>query len=987
MSTASCQRVRNLEGESERRFYERYAWCLNPLQPLGRLFRLLNDELEWYPALETEWQRKEARINLYLLTCAIDCTVSDYLGTRLPSFRKLGSRWPRARVALEVADKAALAVHRLRSGLLDRAVWSWQQEWAGCVELACAIVLNELGAQSPHVARLAAMSRKLAGRELPERLRKAPMQLVSGFRAQDLTHYDAIALAEAFDRSHSSSGALAIVGARTAGGYFAPLIHARLQELGWKSAWVAVRPKSGLGHWEKKSLLAMTGQAAKVLIVDDHPDTGETIRLMIDLLAKCGVGRERIAVVVPSHEAQSDRGALTGGYTDVELVTIAAQDSYKHRLLAGERLGPLIEQLVRGDQQFSEGRSGEDHSGKDRSGERHSGEDAGAVVIDDEATNELNRQLEAHLYDDFQVHMKRVYALRTAEGKIRRVLAKSVGWGFLGYHAYLAGSRLHEFVPKVYGLRDGILFSEWIEGQASAVQSEEEVAERVAAYAAARVRLLSLVDDPAVAQMRPSVGGSYTLAKVLRGVYPPHLRWLKMGALWNALQAYATMQPAFIDGNMGEEEWLSDGNKPLKIDYEHHGFGNPAPNVVDGAYDLALAALQLSLSPEAQRYLLKEYVRLTGDRNAGERMVLHALSCGHLAAAWARFHALRASSDEAAKQLEAEHIEACNFLTYTLAEFCGEQFAEQMPEADGAKAADHGKRGAIAAAMGADWSRDLFFMDLDGVFDRSSFYFPHTTAKGMAALAALRRHGYSVVLNTGRPVAHVRQYCRSYGMAGGIAEYGCVFVDRIAGNERVLIDAESREQLARLRTRLKEERGVFLDLTYEVAIRGYGIENGSAVGLAETLVREALREFPLLTFISSPVDTYILPAGTGKASATRKVMELMTAAHERSAAIGDTEHDLPMLGEVARAYLPANASKEVRREARQRGYSVLSAPFQSGLLQAVEELTGERQGGRASTAEARDEHDGKEHILKTLLSVGDRGAARHWLSALRGKRL
>jgi len=46
--------VRNLEGESERRFYERYAWCLNPLQPLGRLFRLLNDELEWYPALETE---------------------------------------------------------------------------------------------------------------------------------------------------------------------------------------------------------------------------------------------------------------------------------------------------------------------------------------------------------------------------------------------------------------------------------------------------------------------------------------------------------------------------------------------------------------------------------------------------------------------------------------------------------------------------------------------------------------------------------------------------------------------------------------------------------------------------------------------------------------------------------------------------------------------------------------------------------------------
>jgi hydroxymethylpyrimidine pyrophosphatase-like HAD family hydrolase/adenine/guanine phosphoribosyltransferase-like PRPP-binding protein len=987
VSTASYQRVRNIEGESERRFYERYAWCLNPLQPLGRLFRLLNDELEWYPALETEWQRKEARINLYLLTCAIDCTVSDYLGPRLPSFRKFGARWPRARLALEVADKAALAAHRLGSGLLDGAVWSWQREWAGCVELACAIVLNELVAQSPQVARLASMSRKLAGRKLPEKLRKAPMQLVSGFRAQDLTHHDAIALADAFDRSHSSGGTLAIVGARTAGGYFAPLIHARLQQLGWKSAWMAVRPKSGLGHWEKKSLLAMTGQAAKVLIVDDHPDTGETIRLMIDLLAECGVGRERIAVVVPSHEAQSDHGALTGGCTDVELVTLAAQDSYKHELLAGERLRPLIEQLVRGEGEFSEDRSGKDRCGKERSGERHSGGLQDAVVIDDEATKALNRELEAHLSDDFQVHMKRVYALRTPEGKIHRVLAKSVGWGFLGYHAYLAGSRLHEFVPKVYGLRDGMLFSEWIEEQASAVQSEEEVAERVAAYAAARVRLLSLADDPAVAQMKPSVGGNYTLAKVLRGVYPPQLRWLKMSALWSALQAYATRQPAFIDGNLGGEEWLSDGKKPLKIDYEHHGFGNPAPNVVDGAYDLALAALQLNLSPQAQRYLLKEYIRLTGDQNAGERMVLHALSCGHLAVGWARFHAMRARSDEAAKQLEAEHIEACNFLTYTLAEFCGEQFAERMPEAGGATSGSHGKPGTDEAAMGAEWSRDLFFMDLDGVFDRSSFYFPHTTGKGMAALAALRRHGYSVVLNTGRPVAHVRQYCHSYGMAGGIAEYGCVFVDRIAGNERVLIDAESREQLARLRTSLKEKPGVFLDPTYEVAIRGYGLENGSAVGLPETLVREALREFPRLTFISSPVDTYIMPAGTGKASATRKVMELKTAAQERSGAIGDTEHDLPMLGEVAKAYLPANLSREVRREARQRGYSVLSAPFQSGLLQAVEDLTGERQSGRASAVEARDGHAGKEHILKTLLSVSDRGAARQWLGALRRKRL
>ena len=124
--------------------------------------------------------------------------------------------------------------------------------------------------------------------------------------------------------------------------------------------------------------------------------------------------------------------------------------------------------------------------------------------------------------------------------------------------------------------------------------------------------------------------------KVLRGVYPPYLRWLKMRALWNELKAYGTPQPTFIDGNLGAAEWLSDGSKLLKIDYEHHGFGNPAPNIVDGSYDLALATLQLNLSPEAQHSLLKEYVRLTGDDGAGERLVLHALGCGHLAAELAR---------------------------------------------------------------------------------------------------------------------------------------------------------------------------------------------------------------------------------------------------------------------------------------------------------------------------------------------------------------
>jgi orotate phosphoribosyltransferase len=941
VSTASYEKKRDTEREPEQEFYARYEWCLNPLQTVGQLLTRLSVELEYFPALEAEWQRQESRTNVYLLTCAIGCTVADSLSPQLPSFKKLAVRYPGIGAALRATGKTALMAERVRSGLFDRTVWNWQQEWQSCVELACDILLNELEAGSQQFDQLASASQVLASLGLPEKLRNTRMQIPSGFRAQDLTHHDVIALADAFDSSQSNrDGEIAIVGARTAGAYFAPLIHARLKQRGWKSSWTSVRPKNGLGHWEQNSILAMAGRAAKVLIVDDHPDTGETIRLMVGVLGDCGIEKSKITVVVPSHEAQSDRSALTGGYTDVKLVTVAAKDSYKHRLLAGDTLRPLIEELI-------------------------SVAHFGAQVIDDEATSAINRRLEAHLYDDFQVHIKRVYALRMpgAGDKLQRVLVKSAGWGWLGYHAYLAGTRLHDFVPKVYGMRDGMVFSEWIEGQPRQMDAAGKFDIHLATYTAARVKLLSLAGDPTVCQMSPGVNGGYTLARVLRGVYPTTLRLLKMHALWNELKAYGTPQPTFIDGNMAPGKWVGVGKKPLKIDYEHHGFGNPAPNIVDAAYDLALATRQLNLSPEAQGRMLDEYVRLTEDEGAGDRVVLHALGSGHQAAELSRFNVLRAQTDESRKQFEAAHIEACNFLTYTMTRFCAKQFGQPRS---------------------AEWSRRLFFMDLDGVFDRTSMCFPHTTKIGMTALATLNRHGYSVVLNTGRPVGHVREYCASYALAGGIAEYGCVFVDHLNQRETLLIDEESCEKLGWLRERLAAEPGVFLDHTYEVAIRAYRIENGQAVGLTEEFIREALRDFPQLTFVSSPVDTYIRPIEAGKGSSTRRVMEELSVTRQACAAIGDSEPDMEMLGSVAWAYVPGNASKALRKDARRRGYSVMKAPFQRGLLQAVQELTGNTQGMQVGNP-PEEEHT--EHILKTLLAVGDRTPLQHALAILTFNRL
>lgn len=939
VSTASFTTANKSENGAESEFYAPYQWCLNPFQSLDRLLMRLKDELESYSCRTVAWQQEESRINLFLLACAIHCTVADYPGPMLSVLSKLSThraafRSPFISAGIKLTGNTVEMSESLRNLLFYRDVRRWQCDWSRCVELASEILLKECAADSLELTKLRHATRELAGRPIPERLRNAKMQLPSGFRSQDLTHHDVIALADAFDRTHAKCGRLAIVGVRTAGAYFAPLAAARLRQRGWDAAWSSIRPKTGLCHFEKNWVRKVARRAGKVLILDDHPETGCTLRLTIDLLEACGVPRRKMTVVVPGHEAHRTDSVLTGGYADVDLVTLAPQESFKHRLLTDTTLQPVLEDLLSA------------HGGC-------------GTLIDDEPTNAMNRRLEAHMHDHCLVHVKRVYALRApgAGTGIRRVLVKSVGWGWLGYHAYLAGLRLHEFVPQVYGLRYGMLFSEWIETHAEQSQAGGELLGRIADYTASRALLLSLGEDRDAGVPGESISGCQTLARLLSGIYPPSVRRLKMPAVWKNLKAYATPQPAYIDGNLGTDEWLSNGTKLLKVDYEHHGFGNPAPNVADEAFDLACAAQQMKLSADAERSLLSEFVRLSGDSAALERFVLYALVCSHLAANSARFHSGRALTHESARQLEAAHIEACNFLTYTLARFCAEKFSSPPPEA---------------------WSSRLFFMDVDGVFDRLGPFFAYPTPTGIEALATLNRHSYSVVLNTGRPVGHVRQYCSSYPLAGGIGEFGCVFVDAIEKRETVLIDNERLKELDWLRQRLVSQDGIYLDQTYEFALRAYQVVNGRNECLPQELIEKEMRAFPRLKCYSSPSCNYIVPAEADKGVATRKVMEMHSIPREATAAIGDSEMDLPMLDSVAKAYITANRTKGMVRRGDRR-YMLLQAQFQRGLLWAVQDLTGLPHGQLFW----RERPDPTEHILGRLLSIGDRTLLQHWMAALK----
>ena len=95
------------------------------------------------------------------------------------------------------------------------------------------------------------------------------------------------------------------------------------------------------------------------------------------------------------------------------------------------------------------------------------------------------------------MRLKRVFEvqLETPEGEkqTKYVLAKSVGWGWLSYHAFLIGHRLSGYVPPILGLRDGILYMEWIPQPAVAPSGKRaELVEASASYVAARARRLTL---------------------------------------------------------------------------------------------------------------------------------------------------------------------------------------------------------------------------------------------------------------------------------------------------------------------------------------------------------------------------------------------------------------------------------------------------------------------------------------------------------------
>jgi len=911
-------------------FYAAYAWCLDPVLSLRDLFLRLGEELRHLGTREAEWEREECRINLYLFACAIACTVDDYLGGRRRNLERVAERVPRLRRAVKAAETSMDLASRLRSRLVNARVSAWRRQWGDCVDAACSLLLS--GAADPFAA-LAERGLAGAASALPKQALARRMRIPEGFRCQDLAHQDVCAMTERACKSLAGKDRpVVVVGPRTAGAYFAPLAAAWLRSAGYaRVRWITVRPRAGLDAAERRAVSESVAGGAAVLIIDDYQNTGRTLRLLLRALCELGAEPSDITVAIPAHPSRPDWTLANETARGVRFAALPPDEQYKARLLKSDWAAALL---------------------KERFG--------GKVAVRESAgTAALNAAIESHSADGFQVRLKRVFELDTSVGaQCRRVVAKSVGWGWLGYHAWIAGTRLGHWVPRPLALRDGILLSEWVGAPSLAARKEstELMADAFGAYVAERVRRLPLSGDPGLDSPAYRWCGWDDLTASLRGVYPRYIGHLKTRAIRKGLRRYVSPWPVLVDGSMRPADWLRCGGELRKTDFEHHNFGGGESDVVDSAWDLASAIFEFELSEQAEWRLVESYRAHCGDAGVVDRLtlykILYALVVERAAAYWVG----RTQAAERRQECNRRYNAARDFATFHLARHCGRTLG----------------------AMPTEWTRRLLFMDLDGVFDWSFFGFPHTTWSGVEALRRLRSAGFSVVLNTARSLAHVQEYCDAYRLPGGIAELGSVFWDAIRGQSILLTDAEAAWQLNLASRAVQELPGVFVDAGNVLSVRAYRYATGQTLPVGTTEVQNALKRAGCdkLTFYHSSADTYIVQQGRGKGAALRAVRANLGCSRDPVAAVGDSDRDVEMLADADLAYATANASAGVRELARRGKCRLTGGRLQMGLLEAARELCGDE--GRALPRAASS-----DSLIDALLRVPDRGRLQRTFDALR----
>lgn len=927
-------------------FYAKHRWALMPFLSMKQIMQTLNSMIDENIQDLPDWCRNEWNLNLYLLSSAAADLVDDYLVRGIIDFGKVTDYFSFLNFPVKLLLKTTTVTSRIWGSLIDASLRRWRESWTAWLNVVCTPLVKgeNPSLETKHIFKDALMP--LLSFSFPSQLLKMRIRIPAAYRSQDLTHHDFITLSEKYmDSSSDKDSPIRVLGLRTAGSFIAPIVCAKLRAEGFRYVgYMTIRPKNNIHPWVNKQMKDAGSGGSKFIVVDEPAGTGKTIIRCINMLRRFGVRNENITILVPTHPANRDWlnetfMLLTKG---ANIITLSPEEWYKARLLERQKFYDSIAPY------FSE---------------------LGTVVLEvkeSKASKKINYYLEQNPDGAYHVRLKKVYEVtlqhRCGLREKKFLMGKSVGWGWLGYHAALAAEYLANFIPKVYGVRNGILYWEWIDASIpkNGVPRDKHL-QILSNYIAQRTNYLRLIENPMPYLSAYRESGLQSIAIVLSKVFGEKLSKLKRGWMRHHLERLVLRFPTFLDARMRRNEWILSENGMVKADFEHHGFSKTAShNIADPAYDIAAAMFEFDLNEQEKAELLQSYVMNTGDKTIGERLIFYKLLVGTevLAEAVEKLNTPTYSSSY--QELNERYVRAWNYLVLESMHHCA---------------------GLCDNAPVSQWQAPMFVMDIDDVLDKNIFGFPSTSADGIRALSLLRSHSICSIINTARSLDEVKAYCYYYGFPGGIAEYGSVMWDAVEKKVHSFVSDEAMAEFDRVRDALRQIPGVFLNPYYKYSIRAYSFDNQRTIPVPTATVTEIFRKLSIkhLLVKKSYIDTAILFAATDKGRALSRLKNMKQFSSGKIGAIGDSESDFPMLKVADQGFLVYNSSAELKRSVRSFGIHVLSSSFQSGLLEGVKIFVHDKPNAQCKKCrEVLKKLDKSKDTLWSILRIADMTALQRW---------
>ena len=878
----TCGTSAHIPNGTETSFVDNCAaldWRADLLRPVGEMVDSLVHETG-----------DSSYLNAFLLAVAIQQAVDDRLAPASMVDRaaeylgKHESAW--GTITSATLRRVSRLAHRVTGAALGRqGVTEWRVGVDEVVQHLAAIVVEEFcGSHRTRLeTRLASLAASAA--RLPTYVRNAIPVIPSCFQTFDLGIDDVRRLADLVAEAVADSpGPVMVVGVRTSGSYLAPLIAAVLRTRGRSDvSTVTLRPGAPFQGAAADQARAAILAGAAFVVTDDPPVSGSSLARAVEELRRVGVPKASVTVAYPRFTEAGGAVTHLAGYQQVSL---GWTEWAVHTRLTPEAVGFDLAALL-GNGVSVESVQALEHRALSRS--------------------------EAHVRARFLVD---VVDRSSAERRTLDVAVQGVGIGYYGEHVQVVAGQLAAYAPRIYGLRAGMLYREWLDDRQSVRTTVEPraVATALAGYAAERSRRLHVPEDRSLrlAGSRPAWEAAAVEVSSTFGKGWPFVQLFAVNPVVRRLMRVS--HPTIVDGTTSLENWFSsDRENPERLRsvglqrraYWHHGLGS-----YDPAFDLA-GAMTEELDVPLTELMLAEYTARSGDVVSPERWML-----------------LRLAQLWGSRRRRADPLAVRGAGARVLQEYFARVFfaGVEAPPADGPVCA----------------------LDIDGVLETDHLGFPSLTAASAFALRALRMHGCRPVLVTGRSLDDVRERCRNYGLVGGVAEYGSAVY--LASGDTVvdLVPPDAHSELATLRSTLISVPGVVVDQNYRFGVRAWAEHTGVTKGLADRDIASALADLRHIRVIRGEGQTDFVATCIDKGSGLRRLMVHLSPANAPgpaatpALAIGDTISDAPMLAVAQQGAVPGHATSMLDGPGIWRS----SHPYQHGFADMVDRYLGHPNSGR-----------------------------------------